>query len=69
MKIRLTRPRDSYPCRAKYCQAEDWIVDITGVSVIDWKQDYICDSCPFEELINKLAEYEDNAERMEDDLK
>ena len=28
-----------------------------------------CENCPFEKVVNILADYEDNAERMEDDGK
>ena len=68
MKERLTRPLDEFPCRANNCIAEEWMEMVTETSVYSWSQ-YICDFCPFEKYINKLAEYEDKEEKMEDDLK
>ena len=69
MKERLTRQKDNFPCRFKGgCPAEEWIKNITDVHYSDWKED-VCDNCPFEKYINKLAEYEDMEERIEDDLK
>ena len=64
---RLTRHIDDYPCRIANCLAEDWIEDLTGVIVYNWEE--ACSQCPFEKYINRLAELEDEAERMEDDRK
>ena len=67
---RLTRHMDEYSCRIKNCSAENWVENLTGLSIYNWKSDRnICDECPFEEHINRLAEFEDETERMEDDLK
>lgn len=69
---RFTRTKDKYPCRiADGCPAEDWIEEVTGVSIYDWSRRDIspCSDCPFEKYINRLAEYEDEAENMEDDRK
>ena len=67
MDRRLTRKIDEWPCRiAGGCPAEEWIHTVTGT------YDYIeepCDYCPFKKFINKLAEYEDEAEKMDDDKK
>lgn len=63
---RLTSTKDiNVECRINFCEAEDWIAELTDGTY----PDYVCEKCPFMEYINKLAEYEDNAERMEDDLK
>lgn len=71
MKDRLTRKKDMYECRiAGGCPAEDWIEKVTGVSFYEWEgEDDRCDTCPFEKYINRLAEYEDEDECMEDDGK
>ena len=69
MNERLTRHIDEYPCRIKDgCPAEEWIEKVSETDASDW---YIseCEDCPFEKYINKLAEYEDKEEMMEDDLK
>ena len=64
---RFTRPIDEFPCRlAEGCKAEDWMKSLYG----DYpNSNYVCYNCPFEIIINRLAEYEDKEERMEDDLK
>lgn len=52
---RLTRDKDEWPCRmAGGCPAESWIINHSGD--VDGA---ICEDCPFEKYINKLAEYED----------
>lgn len=62
---RLTRPIDNFPCRlAGPCVAEDWMKNIYN-EYPPLKGKSICDNCPFETIINRLAEYED----QEDDLK
>ena len=59
---RLTRRKDKYPCRAKRCAAEVWMMENTGVySVGD-----VCKNCPFEKYINALAAYEDEIEGEEE---
>lgn len=69
MNERLTRHIDKFPCRIKNgCPAESWIEKITSTSSYNWDE-FMCENCPFEKYINKLAEYEDKEERMEDDLK
>ena len=66
--VRLTRQKDEYECRIPgRCPAEEWIEDL-GYD-LDEMTGHICASCPFEIYINKLAEYEDEKEKMEDDLK
>lgn len=63
---RLTRTKDEYECRmSNPCPAEDWMHDTYGL----YPQTSICDDCPFEKYINKLAEYEDKNEHLEDDGK
>lgn len=60
--MRLTREKDEFPCRiGDRCLAESWIENITGLSIYDWPSDTnnVCEKCPFEKYINKLAEYED----------
>lgn len=66
--MRLTRVKDQYPCRVKDCDAEEWIEELTGCSSYSF-DGTICDNCPFEKYINKLAEYEDIANKLEDDCK
>lgn len=62
---RLTREKDMYECRiAGGCPAEEWMYDLYGKYPVD-----CCFNCPFEMYINKLAEYEDKNEYMEDDGK
>lgn len=69
MKERLTRHEDEFPCRLRgQCSAEEWMMDVTGVSYVIWEGE-ACDTCPFINVVNKLAEYEDMEEIMEDDLK
>ena len=65
---RLTRKPDKWPCRIGECLAEDWIEDLTGIMRSHWGEE-ICEHCPFEKYINRLAELEDEAELMEDDRK
>ena len=61
---RLTRRKDQYPCRmAGDCSADEWITDLGGDS------SNCCDTCPFEQYINALAEYEDKAEELADNDK
>ena len=65
---RLTREKDMYECRiAGGCPAEEWMYDLYDKPVPMNKNE--CDECPFEVYINKLAEYEDKNEYMEDDGK
>lgn len=61
--MRLTREKDEYECRIASCLVEDWIEEITGITIYNWKSDKnVCDNCPFEKYINKLAEFEDKEE-------
>lgn len=70
MKERLTRPFDEWPCRiAGGCPAEVWIIGLTGISTANWAADYICNTCPFEKFINRLAELEDEKDFSEENLK
>ena len=49
---------------------EKWIEELTGVTNYNWASGgSACDMCPFEKYINRLAEYEDEEELMEDDRK
>ena len=54
MAERLTQPTKDYECRMKKCMAEDWMYYLTG----DYPKN-ICDKCPFQDLVNRLAELED----------
>ena len=65
---RLTRPLDNYPCRIKECYAEDWMMNLYDNEYPPSSTE-MCDSCPFMAIVNRLAEYEDSEEVMEDDLK
>ena len=63
---RMTRHKDDYPCRIKDgCLAEAWMHDLYD----SYPDESPCDYCPFEEIINHLAELEDYLEEMEDDGK
>ena len=68
MKERLTRHADDFLCRLKHCTAEEWMLDVTDTIYLYWRK-AACDNCPFIEIVNRLAEYEDKEEMMEDDLK
>ena len=58
---KYTRVKDEFECRlAGGCPAEDWILDHNG------DIDDVCADCPFMEMINELADYED---KFDDDLK
>lgn len=63
---RLTRVKDSFPCRIKECDAENWMYDLYGNYVYNKS---ICEECPFMTIVNRLAELEDQMERCEDDGK
>ena len=53
---RMTRAKDKYECRiAGGCPAEEWIAGCIAGEITSLP----CDTCPFIEYINKLAEYED----------
>ena len=69
--MRLTRKKDDFKCRVGKgdCTVEDWIENLTGLSIYNWESDDFCEICPFEKYINRLADFEDEAEKMEDDLK
>lgn len=65
MARKYTRPLDAFECRlAGNCRAQDWFYAHTGNF-----SEYLCDDCPFMELINAFAEAEDYLEKTEDDLK
>lgn len=51
---RLTRQKDKWECRIAECPMENYIYDLTGEC-----PDNVCGDCFFEEIVNKLAEYED----------
>lgn len=63
--IRMTRRKDQYECRIDGCPAEDWFDNIGHI----YEDASYCQTCPFEKYINKLAEYEDDKEKYEDDCK
>ena len=64
---RLTRPKDRWECRiAGGCPVEEWLAT-HDVKIED--EIYFCEDCPFEKYINKLAEYDDAEEKIEDDGK
>ena len=54
MVERLTQPTKDYECRMKNCAAEDWMFELYG----EFPKD-VCEKCPFQKLVNRLAEYED----------
>ena len=67
MKERLTLVKDdNIEGRIPFCPVEDWVSTITDGIDPDC---YVCEDCPFMMYINKLAEYEDKEEMIEDDLK
>lgn len=61
---RLTRNKDDWSCRINECFAEEWMYNHYGSYCDD-----PCKDCPFEKIINRLAEFEDAAAYMEDDFK
>lgn len=65
---RLTNPSKEYVCRMKDCDAEEWMHKLYG-SYPSLNNENPCFRCPFLEIINKLAEYEDKEYIYEDDLK
>lgn len=67
-KERLTNADNNFLCRAKHCSAEKWMLEVTDTPYLYWRRE-ACDNCPFMEIVNRLAEYEDMEEKMEDDLK
>lgn len=63
---RMTVPHKDYHCRVNECEAEEWMERITGFSIYGWKSDEnICDNCPFEAYVNRLAEFEDEFDKKE----
>ena len=56
--MRLTRKKDEYECRIANCNAEEWMNKLYG----DFPPENLCDNCPFESFVNKLAEFEDKEE-------
>ena len=62
---RMTRHKDAYICRIKGgCGAEEWMDTHYGEY-----PGYVCDECPFMNVINHLAELEDYLEEMENENK
>lgn len=60
---RLTREKDNFSCRiAGGCPGLEWIEEVTKTHAFDWEVE-VCDICPFEKIINRLAEYEDKEEK------
>jgi hypothetical protein len=61
MGKRLTRIKDKYECRIDHCPLEEWVMEqipeCTGLS---------CDGCPVMKHMNKLAEYEDKCQPVDD---
>lgn len=64
---RLTREKDEYRCRIKECCMEEWVEELTGVTSYNWEtsSEFMCDNCPLEKYVNKLAEYEDEFDKRE----
>lgn len=58
--MRLTREKDEYECRIMVCCAEEWMKKLYGI----FPPESLCDNCPFESLVNKLAEFEDKEEEI-----
>lgn len=62
--MRYTRKKDEYKCRiADGCSVELWLEN-HGVDIYDPAE--LCLDCPFEKIINKLADYEDKEENRND---
>lgn len=58
--MRYTRAKDKWECRiANGCPVEVWLEN-HGINIYDSK---LCLDCPFEKIINKLADYEDEEEK------
>lgn len=56
---RFTRPKDNWECRIKDCHMEDYLINEFDIPTENYN---FCENCPFEELVNKLAELEDKFE-------
>ena len=59
-RLTATFRSDLYVCRLKGCMAEEWMWD----KYHSYPED-VCDGCPFMEIVNKLAEYEDENKEEE----
>lgn len=62
--LRYTRPKDNYPCRAYDCRMEEFLEDVAESYIHDY-----CDYCPFEAVFNRLGDFEDRLDLLEDDRK
>ena len=59
---RMTRPKDKYECRiAGGCPIENWMLECVEGELVRSP----CVECPIMPIINKLAEYEDLEEEVE----
>lgn len=58
---RMTRTLDNFPCRIKNCPMENYLIDEFDIPTENYS---ICDNCPFEKIVNKLAELEDKEESL-----
>lgn len=66
-KGRMTREKDQYECRiAGGCPTALWL-EGHNIEVEDEAE--LCEDCPFEKYINKLAEFEDREIYLYDDCK
>ena len=61
---RYTRHIDEYPCRIKECDVEDWVYIVLG----EYPKGDMCEECPFEAMINRLATFEDYFEKRGEKL-
>ena len=52
----------AFECKIKECRADDWMKSIYGF----YSDKNFCEYCPFMELVNRLAEFEN---KLEDDCK
>lgn len=62
---RLTNSSKKFECRMKHCYAERWMYEIYGEYPSLSKA--VCDRCPFIQIVNRLADYEDVEERKNED--
>lgn len=60
--MRYTTEQSTAQCRVLSCPVRDYLIKLFNMSEIELSNKlffHICDVCPFEEVYNKLAEYED----------
>ena len=70
MKKRLTSSNNNYACRVRNCPMKKYLEELfflNTITNIDVNDIYECDACPFEEVYNRLVEYEDKDSELNRD--